>query len=53
VFVVAGAGLGVAAGGGIPWKVGARDLELVRSLNPRLQTFRSWLNEHIEAVKPA
>jgi uncharacterized protein YbjT (DUF2867 family) len=33
--------------------VGARDLDLVRSLNPRLQTFRSWLNEHIEAVKPA
>ncbi|MEU4519124.1 NmrA/HSCARG family protein [Amycolatopsis sp. NPDC024027] len=33
--------------------VGARDLDVVRSLNPRLQTFRSWLNEHIEAVKPA
>ncbi|MBE8519596.1 NmrA/HSCARG family protein [Amycolatopsis sp. H6(2020)] len=33
--------------------VGARDLDLARALNPRLQTFRSWLNEHIEAVKPA
>jgi uncharacterized protein YbjT (DUF2867 family) len=33
--------------------VGARDLDLVRSLNPRLRTFRGWLNEHIEAVKPA
>lgn len=31
--------------------VGARDLDVVRSLNPRLQTFRSWLNEHIEAFK--
>ncbi|MEV6442967.1 NmrA/HSCARG family protein [Amycolatopsis sp. NPDC051716] len=33
--------------------VGARDLDVVRSLNPRLQTFRSWLTEHVEAVKPA
>lgn len=33
--------------------VGARDLDLVRTLNPRLQTFRDWLSEHIEAVKPA
>ncbi|MEU4248238.1 NmrA/HSCARG family protein [Amycolatopsis sp. NPDC026612] len=33
--------------------VGARDLDLVRSLNPRLQTFRTWLNEHVEAVRPA
>jgi hypothetical protein len=24
---------------------GARDLDVVRSLNPRLQTFRDWLNE--------
>jgi uncharacterized protein YbjT (DUF2867 family) len=33
--------------------VGARDLDLVRTLNPRLKTFRSWLAEHVEAVKPA
>lgn len=33
--------------------VGARDLAVVRSLNPRLQTFREWLAEHVEAVKPA
>ncbi|MFC0107821.1 NmrA/HSCARG family protein [Kibdelosporangium aridum] len=33
--------------------VGARDLDLVRTLNPRLQTFRTWLAEHVEAVKPA
>ncbi|MDX8148756.1 NmrA/HSCARG family protein [Lentzea sp. BCCO 10_0061] len=33
--------------------VSARDLDLVRSLNPRLQTFRSWLAEHVAAVKPA
>ncbi|OXM68544.1 NmrA family NAD(P)-binding protein [Amycolatopsis vastitatis] len=33
--------------------VGARDLDVVRRLNPRLQTFRTWLDEHIEAVKPA
>jgi hypothetical protein len=32
--------------------VGARDLDLVRTLNPRLQTFRTWLAEHVEAVKP-
>ena len=33
--------------------VGARDLDLVRTLNPRLQTFRTWLAEHVQAVKPA
>ncbi|MBW0104122.1 NmrA/HSCARG family protein [Pseudonocardia sp. KRD291] len=33
--------------------VGARDLDLVRTLNPRLQTFRSWLAEHVETVRPA
>jgi len=33
--------------------VGARDLDLVRSLNPRLQDFRTWLAEHVEAVRPA
>jgi uncharacterized protein YbjT (DUF2867 family) len=33
--------------------VAARDLDLVRTLNPRLKTFRSWLAEHVEAVKPA
>lgn len=33
--------------------VGSRDLDLVRSLNPRLQTFRGWLAEHVDAVKPA
>jgi uncharacterized protein YbjT (DUF2867 family) len=33
--------------------VGARDLDLVRTLNPRLKTFRSWLAEHVDAVKPA
>ncbi|MFJ8957810.1 NmrA/HSCARG family protein [Lentzea sp. NPDC102401] len=33
--------------------VSARDLDLVRSLNPRLQNFRTWLAEHVAAVKPA
>jgi uncharacterized protein YbjT (DUF2867 family) len=33
--------------------VAARDLDLVRTLNPRLTTFRSWLAEHVEAVRPA
>ncbi|PRY36811.1 NmrA/HSCARG family protein [Umezawaea tangerina] len=33
--------------------VGARDLDLVRSLNPRLKTFREWLAGNVEAVKPA
>ncbi|MCS7476946.1 NmrA/HSCARG family protein [Umezawaea endophytica] len=33
--------------------VGARDLDRVRALNPRLQSFRGWLDEHVEAVKPA
>ncbi|WP_199443489.1 NmrA/HSCARG family protein [Umezawaea beigongshangensis] len=33
--------------------VSARDLDLVRTLNPRLQTFRSWLAQHVEAVRPA
>ncbi|MFT7867467.1 MULTISPECIES: hypothetical protein [Amycolatopsis] len=33
--------------------VAARDLDVVRSLNPRLQTFRAWLAEHVEDVRPA
>lgn len=33
--------------------VGARRLDLVRSLNPRLQTFRSWLDVHKEHLRPA
>ncbi len=32
--------------------VAARDLDLVRTLNPRLRTFRNWLAEHVEAIKP-
>jgi uncharacterized protein YbjT (DUF2867 family) len=33
--------------------VGARDLDFVRSLNPRLQTFRAWLEAHKEQLRPA
>ncbi|KDN21497.1 NmrA/HSCARG family protein [Amycolatopsis rifamycinica] len=33
--------------------VGARDLDVVRSLNPRLQTFRAWLDGHVEQVRSA
>jgi uncharacterized protein YbjT (DUF2867 family) len=33
--------------------VGARDLDFVRSLNPRLQTFRDWLAVHKEQLRPA
>lgn len=33
--------------------VGARDLDQVRSLNPRLQNFRTWLAEHVDAIKSA
>jgi uncharacterized protein YbjT (DUF2867 family) len=33
--------------------VGARDLDFVRSLNPRLQTFRDWLDAHEEQLRPA
>jgi hypothetical protein len=33
--------------------VGARDLDVVRSLNPRLQTFRDWLAVHKEQLRPA
>jgi uncharacterized protein YbjT (DUF2867 family) len=33
--------------------VGARDLDFVRSLNPRLQTFRAWLDIHEEQLRPA
>lgn len=33
--------------------VGARDLDFVRSLNPRLQTFRGWLDTHKERLRPA
>lgn len=33
--------------------VGARDLDLVRALNPRLKNFRTWLDEHIAEVKSA
>jgi uncharacterized protein YbjT (DUF2867 family) len=33
--------------------VGARDLDVVRSLNPRLQTFRGWLDAHKEQLRPA
>ncbi len=30
-----------------------RDLDFVRSLNPRLQTFRGWLDDHKEQLRPA
>ncbi|GGM93533.1 nucleotide-diphosphate-sugar epimerase [Lentzea pudingi] len=33
--------------------VGSRDLDVVRSLNPRLKNFRTWLDEHLAEVKPA
>ena len=33
--------------------VGIRDLDFVRSLNPRLQTFRAWLDDHKEQLRPA
>jgi hypothetical protein len=33
--------------------VGARSLDLVRSLNPRLETFRGWLDAHKEQLRPA
>jgi len=33
--------------------VGARDLDVVRSLNPNLQTFRGWLDAHKEQLRPA
>lgn len=33
--------------------VGARDLDVVRSLNPRLKNFRTWLDEHAAEVKQA
>jgi uncharacterized protein YbjT (DUF2867 family) len=33
--------------------VGARDLDFVRSLNPRLQTFRDWLDAQKEQLRPA
>ncbi|HEX8870698.1 MAG TPA: NmrA family NAD(P)-binding protein, partial [Lentzea sp.] len=32
--------------------VGARDLDVVRSLNPRLKNFRTWLDEHLTELKP-
>jgi hypothetical protein len=32
---------------------GARDLGFSRSLNPRLQTFESWLQQHAAAFTPA
>jgi uncharacterized protein YbjT (DUF2867 family) len=33
--------------------VGSRDLDVVRSLNPRLKNFRTWLDEHVAEVKSA
>lgn len=33
--------------------VGARNLDLVRALNPHLQTFRGWLDNHKEQLRPA
>ncbi|MEU0094795.1 hypothetical protein [Kribbella sp. NPDC006257] len=32
---------------------GDRDLNLVRELNPQLQTFRDWLSEHKDKVTAA
>jgi hypothetical protein len=32
--------------------VGARSVDLVRSLNPRLQTFRGWLDAYKELLRP-
>ncbi|HEX6343598.1 NmrA/HSCARG family protein [Umezawaea sp.] len=33
--------------------VGSRDVAATRALNPRLQDFRGWLSEHVDAVRPA